>query len=330
MRARRWLATALAALALPSAGGCDPDVIVGYAGSDAAVHPPEVTWPSSMHPSNELQGFIDYADWRQRPLDFVHVYPDRFSWNGLVQPGWPIDMLEPFPGELVLSQPLFPELQDNSVSECAAGAYEVEWRKLGEFLVDRGRGDSTIRLGWGFNDPAKEWRVGADPAQWVTCFRRIVDAIRSTGPDVQIDWSINSNASQWPASGNPYDAYPGDAYVDIIGMDVFDAFPAVHTEAEWDARCDEIFGLCTMLAFARAHAKRAAVGEWSVTSCGDDPGGDNPFFVEKMFETFAANADVLAYESYFHDRDAGVCSTIVDGGQNPAAAARYRQLFGAR
>jgi hypothetical protein len=328
VKLRAGAAAALAALLLTT--GCDPNVVVGYAPDDAAGAPfPPVTWLSGAHPGNELQVYLDWGSWRGHPVDVVHVYSDRTSWAGLVQPGWPIDDFRAFDGLLVMSQPLFPEGMVGNIAECAAGAYDAEWERLGTFLVEHDRADMVLRLGWGFNDPVKEWRTGPDPTQWIACFRRIVDAIRSTAPRIQIDWTVNSYESPIPDSGDPFDAYPGDDYVDIIGMDVYDHRPPVYDEAEWDARCQQPYGLCRMFDFARAHGKRAAVGEWGVASCGDDPGGDNPFFIEKMFLTFAANDDLLAYESYFNDGGAEVCSAI-NGDQNPEASARYRELYGPR
>ena len=320
-------------LLLTLASGCDPDVLVGYAedgGAGAEAPLPEVTWPTSMHPSNAYQGFLDHAAWRDRPLDLLHAYVDRRTFQGLVEPGWPLDELAPFVGHVVLSEPLYPEGGLGNNADCAAGMYDAEWRKLGPFLESHGRGDAVIRLGWGFNDPVKLWRSDADPTQWIECFRHVVTAIRSAGPNVRIDWTLNAYASTVPASGDPFDAYPGDAYVDIVGTDIYDLDPPSFDEAQWSERCEQPYGLCSTLRFARAHGKQAGVGEWGVASCGADPGGDNPFFVTQMFRTFAANDDILAYESYFDDAGEGVCSSLTSGDLNPKAAARYKQLYGPR
>jgi hypothetical protein len=314
-----------------TATACDPNVVVGYAPGDAGARVnPEVTWPSGAHPGNPLQAYLDWGTWRGRPVDVAQVYTDRNSWPGLVEPGWPIGDFAAFEGTLVMSQPLYPEGGQGNNADCAAGAYDAEWRKFGTFLVDNDRADTIVRLGWGFNDPAKEWRVDADPSDWIACFRRVATAIRASDPDVRIDWTLNSYASPLPDGGDPYDAYPGDAYVDIVGTDVYDLDPPARDQAAWDARCDEVYGICRVFEFARAHGKQAAVGEWGVASCGANPGGDNALFVQRMFETFAANDDVLAYEAYFEDPGAGVCSTLADGGPNPMASARYRELYRAR
>lgn len=317
--------------------GMDAGVVAPVdAGVDAMVDAgplPEVNWVSGAHPGTELQSYLDWGSWRGHPVDIAQVYSDRLSWSGVTEPGWLIDIFRPYPGQLSMSQPLFPEGGMGNLEDCAAGMYDANWRRFGTFLVDNDRPDMIVRVGWGLNDPDKEWRVGADPVPWKECFRKVVSAIRATAPRIQIEWSVNSYVSSIPAGGDPFTAYPGDEFVDIVGMDVYDQNPSVHDEAEWDARCNGVSGLCRLMEFARAHGKRAGVGEWGVSSCGTDPGGDNPFFIQKMYETFAMNRDILAYEAYFNDTGAGVCSSLREVGgvtQNPLSAERYRQLYGPR
>jgi hypothetical protein len=318
-------------------------VVVGYAppregprdaagaladAGDAAL--PKVSWKSGAHAGNDLQVYLDFGTWRGRPLDLAHVFPDRTQgWDGIVNPAWPVDMFSPFPGKLLISLPLYPEGQGNNQA-CAAGAYDGDWRMLGSFLVDRNRADSIIRLGWGPNDLSHPWHADADPTDWIACFRRVVSAIRATDSRVQIDWSFNALGASYVASSDPFADYPGDAYVDFIGIEAYDRFPPVYTQSEWSKKCDELTGLCHVIAFTREHGKRVGIAEWGVASCGEDPGGDNPFFIQKMFETFAANADVMAYEAYFEGEDGDVCSTIANGGKNPKAADEYKQLYGPR
>ena len=120
-----------------------------------------------------------------------------------------------------------------------------------------------------------------------------------------------------------------DGYVDYVGIELFDRYPPARTPAEWDAKCNAPTGLCSLMGFARVRGKKVGIAEWSVVSCGESAGGDNPFFIQAAAATFAANRDVLAYEVYYED-DSKLCSAIVDGRQNPLAAARYRAIFGAR
>lgn len=338
-------------VALLLCAGCAPEVVIGYApltgeggvdaGDDTALPLPDVTWWSGGHPGNDLPVYLDFGDWRGRPLAFAHVFPDRAAWDGVIAPAWPVDMFEPFDGFLIMSVPPYPEALGTNL-DCAMGEYDDEWAQLGTFLVDRGRGDTVLRLGWGPNDLEHEWHVASnadgspnetDLQNWLDCFRNVVTAVRSTSPEIRIDWTINPIGSDRIATFDPYVTYPGDAYVDFVGLEVFDMYPPTRTDAEWDAACDAPTGLCTLIDFARARGKRVGLAEWAVVGCDRDGtasanvGGDNPFFVEKVFETLAANADVVAYEAYFEDGGGEVCSSIDD---HPLAKEKYRELFGGR
>jgi hypothetical protein len=311
--------------AAPEAGPSDAGLEAAVRLGPWAVLP----WKSGVHYGNEPPSYDAFAKFRGRPLDIVTLYPERDAWAGITNPSWWFDNFEDYPARLVLSQALYPNeppaLGNNQ--DCAAGMYDAEWKKLGSFLALRGP-DTIVRLGWGPNDPTHEWRSDADPAAFIACFRRIVAAIRSTAPSVLIDFSFDPVPSTVPASGNPYDLYPGDDVVDIIGMDLFDHLPATRTQAEWDAKCRSNLGLCTLIDFARRHNKRFSVGEWGVATCGQDPGGDNAFFVEKMVETFYLNADILAYEAYFDDPAVGVvCSSLMADAGAPEARAAYKRLY---
>lgn len=335
---------ALAAWFVLALGGCDPNVVVGHASQpvsadaapsedasapeDSGPRMPAITWATGVHTGNDLQEYLDFGTWRARPLDLLHVFTDRTTgWPGIVEPSWPLDMLASFAGRLVISQPLYPETGGYDSAACAAGAYDAEWAKLGTFLVERGRGNAILRLGWGFNDGSHVWAASADLEEWLACFRRVVDAVRSTAPDVEIDWSFNAHGAPDVSPVDPYDGYPGDAYVDYVGLEAFDDYPPSRDDAAWQAKCASESGLCRVIEFARAHGKQVGIAEWGVVGCGGDPGGDNPLFVQKMVETFADNANVLAYEAYFEDGGLEVCSDLQDERTHPESAARYRALY---
>jgi hypothetical protein len=295
--------------------------------TDAAIRGPlsRLAWVSGAHYTHEPAGYDEFSTWRGRPVDVAHLYVDRNSWQGLVSPGWPVDMFGSFRGKLVLSEPPYPLKLGNN-KDCAAGMYDEQWKKLGTFLVEHDRDDTIIRLGWGHNDDTHYWRADADPSDWIACFRRVVNALRSTDRAVRIDWTFDPIASASPGARDPYAAYPGDDYVDIVGMDDFDRYPPTRDEASFRQKCDGPLGLCHLAEFARSHKKKLAVGEWGVVTCGPDPGGDNPLYIRKMVETFAANADILAYESYYDESAGDVCSSLL-ASDRPNAAAEYKGLY---
>ena len=306
-----------------------PSVSTGLAGLTGALS--GLPWASGAYNQPVLNSLQNFGSWRGRPADVALLYTIRSSWDGLVKPDWPVNTFAGYQGRLILSQPTFPQGQGNNAA-CAAGQYNSKWSQLGTYLVQHNRADTIVRIGWEFNGTFMYWHTDADPTNFRNCFRQISQSIKSTDPKVLIDWTFNAHASPVPSSGNPYDAYPGDDVVDLVGIDDYDHFPPSRDQVTWDKQCNDVNGLCHLITFARAHGKKVSVGEWGVTSCSGNGGGDNPFYIQKMYDTFKANADVMGYEAYFNDTAPGnVCSSIVGGGssQNPKASSLYKTLFGA-
>jgi Glycosyl hydrolase family 26 len=286
-------------------------------------------WLSGVWVDNSLSESLAFGTWRNRPLDTILLYTARDQgWAGIVQPTWPVTTVASFPGRLILSVPPYPQGAGSNAT-CATGAYDAQWRTFGTFLVAHHRADTIVRLGWEFNGTWFYWNTGANPAAFKSCYQHVAAAIRSTDPSALMDWTFTAHRSSIPAGGNAYAAYPGDASVDFIGIDPYDMWPASHTDTAWNSQCSGTNGLCGAIAFARAHGKKVGIGEWGVASCNAGGGGDNSFYITQMYRTLMANAGMIGYEAYFDDPTPGnVCSSIVNGRQNPKAAAAYKALFG--
>lgn len=274
---------------------------------------------------------------RGSPCDLSQVFVSRDSWQNMVEPSWTEQNFAGWPGRLVISVPPFPETPDTSLQTCATGAYDAHWRRFGQTLNETGRQNSIIRIAWEANGNWYKWS-GSDPTAYVNCWRHVADAIRSTAsPDPLLDWSINAHYSQNPASHNPLDLYPGDAYVDIIGIDAYDHYPPSRTQAEFDQQANQTGGITWLYNFARQHGKLFGVGEWGVVSGNDDNGaGDNPNYIQFMWDWMRERADKgFYYENYFNTCEPpNVGSNLFRPGdpthcvfQNPQAAVRYSQLW---
>jgi hypothetical protein len=73
---------------------------------------------------------------------------------------------------------------------------------------------------------------------------------------------------------------------------------------------------------------RFGIGEWGVCkipSAFGGPGGDNPVFIRRMSELFQANADIMAYESYFNSSEHAL---LPSGGPLPQSSAALREKWG--
>ncbi|OAA25637.1 Glycosyl hydrolase family 26 [Frankia sp. EI5c] len=280
--------------------------------------------------ANNLTTVRNWEALRGSPVDVVVTFADRGSWETITHPwvGGSAEKFSTFNGTWVISQPFYPTGQ-GSLSACASGAYNSHWAEFGRWLVSKGRPATIIRLAWEFNGNWFDWSMRGNASGYASCFRQVVSAVRSTDPQARFDWTVNAHST------SPWDAYPGDAYVDIIGIDSYDQWPASTTEAKFDEQCNQAVGLCGIIRFARQHGKQFSVPEWGLVGRSDteagragQAGGDNPVYIKKMYETFRANADVLAYEAYFNDARAGnVHSSLMNPNENPNGAATYASLW---
>ena len=205
------------------------------------------------------------------------------------------------PGRLSLSWPMLPGDVAHRYAECTRGDYDKFVRDGANALKAHGFVDPIIRLGWEVNGKYP-WSLGPYPNrvdQYKTCYQRQVKLFRSILPNVQIEWS-NRRDGEIPYSVER--AYPGDAYVDIIAMMLYDRWPTHPTQQAWNTAYYQTkhggpFGFASYLAFARKHNKKLAVSEWAISNNDNDPRStDNPFYIQKMYDLFKANAAYLAYE----------------------------------
>jgi hypothetical protein len=218
-----------------------------------------------------------------------------------------------------------PEGDNSTLAGCAAGEYNQHWTQFATTIKNAGlAGRSIIRLGWEFNGNWYKWQA-TDPATFTACWQHIVAAAEAVAPELRWDWSVNRGPSQ--ALPDPTAAYPGDAYVDYVGVDSYDAWPSVTSDAAWQQQYAGAYGLKYWSDFATAHGKQLSVPEWGLyPGSGQEEGhtgGDNVFYITKMEEFFRSLGPRLAYESYFNENAAYYAGALYAPTQNAAAAAQY-------
>jgi len=289
-------------------------------------------WPSGVWPGGALNAAAAdaFGRFRGHRVDIATVYQVRDTWADLADNMWAVDQYAGWQGQLSVSVPLVPgDSRDAGsaaqIADVAAGRHDAEFRRLAQNLVARGRGSAIVRLGWEFNIPVYPW-AATDATTWKAAFRRVVTTMRAVAPGLVIDWCGNSGLSQ--TGFDPFTSlYPGDDVVDIVGVDAYDnKWQVVRDEASWRTFRTQSGGVDAWVGFARAHGKKFSVPEWGLFV---DGGGDNPFYIRKMHDFFAANADVLAYECYFNEPQDYIRSSLSGPTENPAAAAAYAALWGA-
>jgi len=228
---------------------------------------------------------------------------------------------------LVLGVPILPGV--GTLAAGATGAYNQYFTILGENLISDHEAGATLRLGWEFNGTWFPWSVASttDASNFVAYWRQIVTTMRAV-PGEKFKFLWNPNAAS-PTSYTPSQAYPGNAYVDFVGTDVYDNFwgKPFTPQAAWIHQLTQQWGLDWLSAFAVEHGKPIAIPEWSDEYRPDGHGlGDDPSFIDNMADWFVSNnvafADVLSY-----DTSPSYRNNLLDG-TFPKALARFEADFG--
>ncbi|MDB4975160.1 MAG: beta-mannanase [Myxococcaceae bacterium] len=313
--------------------------------------------------------------WVGRPSTVAVAYSPGQTWDQLHNLGWqtsawskwvavgPVRTLVyalsmlPGPGNGSGPDGKLGTADDVSLRACSAGSYDVHWRSVASQLADAGLGGSVIRLGWEFDGDWFPWSARGREADYAGCYRRIVDSMRQARPNAGFwfEWSTSDDIFWWDPAKVEL-AWPGDNYVDIIGVNAYDvswengSYPL---PANCDATClhnrrqiawnDMIRGVNQQRERARAHGKVISIPEWGVWRMADGHGGgDNAEYIERMYNYVSDPNNLVVYHTYFDVNmpdgqhqlsDVGAKAangTVAHNYQTlfPAAAAKYKQLFG--
>ncbi len=234
---------------------------------------------------------------------------------------------------LVLAVPIIPTAKGVPVATLqagAAGSYNSYFTTLARTLVAGGEGNAILRPGWEFDGSWYPWAVSdATSAGWFAAyFRNIVTSMRSVpGAQFLFDW----NPSGQDISGKGWtidQAYPGDASVDLVGIDVFDeTWQTPQTpQVCWNSLLTGVDELDWLAAFGAAHNKPLTIPEWAETVRSDGHGlGDDPSFVVEM--AFWILSHDVAFTVYFNADESDGTHNL-SGGDFPQALGTFRKLFG--
>ena len=137
----------------------------------------------------------------------------------------------------------------DSLDGLGQGQMDLNVDTLGELLRDCGH-PVFLRVGYEFDSA---W-AGYEPNAFQKAYRRIVDGVRAKGADnvafVWHSWGFQHSFGQ--ASVATW--YPGDSYVDWVGVSLFPGWDAVSTQAAIGARSE-------IAAFAKQHQKPFMIAE---------------------------------------------------------------------
>jgi beta-mannanase/chitodextrinase len=236
--------------------------------------------------------------------------------------------------QLVITMDLIPDSVSNNSNpltweqSCDAGDYNTYAKTLASNLVAAGFGSSAIRLGDEMNGSWEIDFMGATTQEqkaWGSCFAQEVTAMRGvSGAHFLFDWNPNACVANYPFAN----WYPGDSYVDIVGVDTYDNFcigtqptPSPATFAQLAAEPD---ALDTMQSFAAAHNKPMSFPEWGTQFSNSKGLGDDQYYVQGIGSYIHSND--VAFQVYFDANDDGI---IPLSSSYPNTLNAYEQEFAA-
>jgi len=291
--------------------------------------------------------------WLGRSVQLAEAFEPRDTWDNIDGAAWQLSAWSQWvrakPGRnLVLGVPMLPSSGGVSLAACAAGQYDVYWRNLANDLAYYGLHWAYLRLGWEMDGSWYPWGApqgSGREASFAGCFRRIVTTMRAAQPANQWKFVWNPTAT-WTDPAYLSATWPGDAYVDVVGIDLYDQSWAPNTYP-YPATCDSSCRLArqqtawtgyawylqTMRNFALSHGKPLAIPEWGLYTRSDGHGGgDNPYYIQKMHEFISDPGNYVLFHVYFDvnapDGDHHISGLDAPTGF-PQGAGAFRQLFGA-
>lgn len=282
-----------------------------------------VSWASGVFPGNGINASAaaSFGRYRSCPVRIAAVFTGAKTWSQLADQTWYLNAYRGFPGRLSIGVPL--TMPGTSLGQVSVGAGDAAFTAFARHLIEYGRGDSDLRIGWEFNGNWQPWSA-LDARQFDGAFRRVAGLFKRLLPKATIDWNGNAGTSQ--AGHNPFtELYPGNDVVDVVGLDTYDnGYRKADSAAGFRAWAREPFGLDAWYRFARSHGKKFALPEWGLTATGE---GDNPAFVAGMYEWLRRHAGGIAYESYFNWSRGSLRNSLHDPVQMPRSSALYASLW---
>ena len=266
------------------------------------------TWKSGA--SGHSAG--SFAVWRGAPLGLATGWAPWGNWSNMLSymSGNGPRVLRSMSSNVSIGVGLFPKSGGN-LADCAAGKYAANHRAFGSRLAANGLGNAEIRLGWEANNASYPWTaVGHSADQWKACFTNAAKAIKAGGPGLRIAWHMAKKGKIGVTN-----LWPDGAPITNIGVSHYDDDQARFGN---ETANGSPWGLRAWLAFARSKGKQLEMAEWGVGRR-----GDNPTYIQNMYEFFRDAGSGLAHEGYLNGREHQLYSAT----RVPRSSAAYRSLF---
>ncbi len=264
------------------------------------------------------------------------------TWASITQSGYPYPQWRKKGYTMILGVPMLtnsygygaPNTSCEGLAKEANGDFNSYFVTVAHNMVHAGFGKSIIRLGWEFNGGWFPWAAHGCPSSFVGAYQQIVDAMRSVaGQKFTFEWNPTRGDL---GVGNLANYYPGNKYVDYVGLDVYDtewgSYPGQPTEFRYMKT--QTYGLDWLDAFSQSTGKPMVFPEWGLGwgVCSSNGqaikaanqqvcGGDDTYFITAMNRWIQNHG---AFEATYWDYG----TSSVAGSKNPYVAQALEQNFG--
>ncbi len=304
-----YASLAMAPLAAANAAAVTTSPVLGvYVGDpNNASTSDEATFESNYNSftaaMKESPGLINlYIDYTQPVADWVSNSEWSADSNVDSVSAKPLTPVIAFPLASIASGSATPDAQ---FREFSAGTYDTVIKQIVETWAQVGYKTVIFRPGWEMNISGNTYAgtTAQDWADWIAAYQHVYTVLhaeaKALGITVEVVW--NPNVTNYDTTKATTDLYPGDAYVDVIGVDMYsDMHPfsdggSPATYHDW-ATGGEDTSLATFMANAtnRSHYwSYPAATKWSL----DGSSGNSATFTS--FVTFAEQ----------HNKPFAICET---------------------
>ncbi len=277
---------------------------------------------------------------------------EGLSADGIVGPATWADLLKtPPPGQLVITPsgvvdsrlealltdgapgdttPGYYKSSSAALTAAAAGTDNRRFYQLGELLVRDGFADTIINLSREMNGSWYEWSERhaprTEPDAFIRAWRQVVTTMRSVpGQHFKFLWTI------YPKGATVAESWPGSAYVDYVGTDIFDWYGGPHYTyphtasgaLDWALHWEQTVtarpgGLDWMAQFSKLTGKPIIIPEWGL-DFHTFGGQDDTYFLTQMTAWLIAHDAIGLYWVGGHVTPSGWPGGPLIAGQGAAA-----------
>ncbi len=262
-----------------------------------------------------------FKDWFGWPAQqYIEFFNSTVSWaDARSQLAGAVQRRIQKPARIDWAMPL--TVVGTSLLDVANGSNDSDFAYFAEtILLAQSSWPIQIRLGWEMNGTWYPWAGMDKPMDYISAWRRVVGLIKGISNRFVFTWSPNWTWGENGVITNPEVCYPGDNFVDYIGMSCYfvAAYDNENPYYAWLYKKNSPYGLDWLVAFAKKHGKPPVISEWGISRDGAQE-------YVKAFGQYLIDNN-FAWANYWDaNNDEFVCR--LSDGQYPDTGKQFKQTF---